>query len=72
MEKLKQSLQEIFETNDLNMNAKMTDLESWDSLASLSVIAMLDADYGIMMKNAELEAFNTISEFCDYVITNKK
>ena len=71
-EQLEESLKEIFELEALDLSAKITDLDEWDSLSSLVIIALLDSDYGITMKNSEITAFNSIKEFCDYVIANRK
>jgi acyl carrier protein len=38
---------EIFEVNSINPNDEITSFETWDSLTSLSVIALIDEDYGI-------------------------
>lgn len=72
MEELIEQLQELLEVEELDLNVKFTDLETWDSLASLSIIALLDSDYGITMKHSEIRDFASISDFCDYVIANKK
>lgn len=72
MEELKEKLMDLLEVEDLNMDAKFTDMEEWDSLASLSIIALLDSDYGIAMSHKDILAFNTIADFCNYVILNKK
>ena len=47
---------------------KFTDYEEWDSLCGLSVIAMLDSDYGMTMKNKEILEFDSIGDFCKAVI----
>jgi acyl carrier protein len=72
MEPLKASLIDIFEVDDLDTSKKFTDLDEWDSLSSLSVIAILDSDYGITLSNADLINFKDISEFIAYVETNKR
>jgi acyl carrier protein len=72
METLQESLKEIFEVDELDLSVKITDLDEWDSLSSLSVIAMLDSDYGITMNQSQLAEFNNLGDFCKYVIANKK
>lgn len=72
MERLKESLKEIFEVDDLDLTAKINELGEWDSLSSLSVIALLDSDYGIELKQSEIVAFENLGQFCEYVIANKK
>ncbi len=72
MENLKENLKEIFELEDLDLTLKFTDLEEWDSLSSLSILAMLDSDYHITMNNANLLEFDSIQAFCDHVAANRK
>lgn len=70
MENLIEKMKEIFEMEELDLNQKFTDLEQWDSLSILSVLAMLDSDYKITMNNAKLAEFPTIQSFCDFVAAN--
>lgn len=71
MEKLIQQLADILEVDELDINKKFTDYEEWDSLAGLSLIALLDSDYNMTMKNKEVLAFDSIKDFCEAVIKNK-
>ena len=68
MEELKEKLAEILEVDTIDVNKKFTDYEEWDSLCGLSIIAMLDSDYGITMKNKEILDFASIDDFCKAVI----
>ena len=68
MVELLEKLAEILEVDAVDVNKKFTDYEEWDSLCSLSVIAMLDSDYGISMKNKEILEFASIGDFCKVVI----
>lgn len=68
MEELIQKLADILEVDELDINKRFNDYEEWDSLAGLSLIAMLDADYNMTMKNKEVLAFNSIKEFCEAVL----
>lgn len=72
MEELKEKLEELLEIDNLEMNAKFTDYEEWDSLASLSILALLDSDYGMAMSHKDILSYATIGDFCKYVIENKK
>ena len=71
MEELIQQLTDILEVDELDINKKFTDYEEWDSLAGLSLIALLDSDYNMTMKNKEVLAFDSIKDFCEAVINNK-
>ena len=68
MEELIEKLAEILEVDELDIQKKFTDYEEWDSLACLSVIAILDSDYNMSMKFKEVLAFSSIKEFCEAVI----
>lgn len=68
MNELIEKLAEILEVDELDVNKKFTDYEEWDSLCGLSVIAMLDSDYGTTMKNKEILEFNSIKDFCEAVL----
>lgn len=69
MEELIEKLADILEVDELDINKKFTDYDEWDSLAGLSLIAMLDSDYNITMRNKEVMAFNSIKEFCEAVLS---
>jgi len=72
MEKLTSKLSEIFELDSIDINLKFSDLDEWDSLTRLTLLAMLDSDYDINITNKDLMKFENIKEFCDYVIKNKR
>ena len=68
MEELLEKLADILEVEEVDVNKKFTDYEDWDSLCGLSVIAMLDSDYKMTMKNKDILEFKTIKDFCEAVI----
>lgn len=72
MEQLIEQLQELLEIDSIDLTKKFNDYDEWDSLAALSVMALLDSDYGMAIKNSELTAFKSIKEFCEYVLANRK
>jgi acyl carrier protein len=72
MEKLVKKIENIFEIKKINLKKKFSDLKNWDSLTRLSIIALLDSDYKIIFKNSDLDKFENIQAFCNYVIKNKK
>lgn len=69
MEELNNKLAEILEVEELDVTKKFTDYEEWDSLAALSVLAMLDSDYHTSMKAADIAAFDNIEAFCKEVLS---
>jgi|688.fasta_scaffold319422_3 acyl carrier protein len=72
MEKLTSKLSEIFEVENIDINLKFSELEEWDSLTRLTLIAMLDSDYNLNLTDKDLIKFENIKEFCDYVINNRR
>jgi len=70
MEDLVKKLEEILETNNIDLSKKFEEYEVWDSLTSLSIIAMLDSDYQITATNKQLTDFLNIEEFCKFVLNN--
>ena len=72
MEKLVKNIEELLEVENLDTNLKFTDLGEWDSLSVLSILALLDSDYGMNLTQKEVENFSSIADFIKYVETNAK
>ena len=71
MENLIAKLKPILESENLDLSKKFEEIQGWDSLASISIIAMLDADYGVTVTNQQLTEFANIEDFCKFVLNNK-
>ena len=71
-EKFIASIMEALEIEDheVNMDDRFRDYEEWDSLNRLSLIAMLDDEYGIQIENAEFEQLKSISDLFNKVQAN--
>jgi acyl carrier protein len=72
MDKLVGELCEILEVTALEVDARFEDMPEWDSLNALSVIALLDSNYGLQIDATGLQNFKNIIDFLNYVLTNKK
>ena len=72
MEELIQKLADILEVENLDVTKRFKDYDEWDSLTSLSVMAILDSDYHIAMNNKEIASFDSIGSFCKEVLSRKK
>jgi len=72
MEKLIVELCDILEVEELLQDERFEDLAQWDSLNALSVIALLDSNYGIQMDDASLKRFASIKEFLQHVLASRK
>jgi len=71
MEEIVAKLAAILEVDDLDVTKKFADYEEWDSLAGLSVLAMLDSDYNTTMSGKEVMAFDNIEAFCKEVLSRQ-
>ena len=72
MEEIVSKLAEILEVDELDITKKFTDYDEWDSLAGLSILAMLDSDYNTTMSGKEIAAFESIEAFCKEVLSRKE
>lgn len=59
-----ESLRDVLDVEEKEFNTSdvFRDYEEWDSLANLSLIAMIDEEYGIVIPNDEFKQINTIGE----------
>jgi len=55
---------EVFEMEDeeVKFNDNFRDLETWDSITHLSLIAMLDDEYDIQIEEEELKKLITVED----------
>ncbi len=69
-------LQLISETIERELEALKADdefrtYEEWDSLAYLSVISIIDEEYGLVIPREEFGKMKTFAEVYDYIIQNQ-
>lgn len=71
-EKLYNSLAEALEmeTNQINLNDNFREYENYSSLSELSVLAMLDSDFGIEIEMQEFNRFKTVEDLIK-LVTNR-
>jgi len=50
------------EEGELKGDEKLADLEEWDSLAFLSVIAMADEEFDVVIQGEQLEKITTVND----------
>lgn len=58
---------EAIEPNSLTADTPFTDLPEWDSLAALSVLAMVDAEYNTEISGKELRSCKTLEDLFNVV-----
>lgn len=68
MEELTEKLKDILEIDELDLQSKFSDYETWDSLSVLSVLALIDSAYHKQMTAEEVKRFSTIGDFCKAVL----
>ncbi len=67
MNDLNQKLADILEVQSVNDTDSLKEFDEWDSLTSLSMIAMIDADYNVNLTAEELVSLNTVGELKNYI-----
>lgn len=68
-EKFIELLKDVLEIEDheVNLTDKFRDYDEWDSLARLSVIAMLDEEFDVIIEDAEFKKLVTVEDLINAV-----
>ncbi len=72
MKDLHNRIAEVLDVEAVTDTDVLADFPEWDSLSVLSVIAMLDAHYGVNPTASELRNMKTVGEIIDYVRARTK
>ena len=67
METLTEQMLEIFEVESISPDGVLRDLELWDSLSVISLLAVLDETYGINIEATELVDVITVADLFSFV-----
>lgn len=70
-----QNFSELFEDTDtsvFNVETRFKDIDEWSSIIALSVIAMIDEEYEVIINGDDIRKANTISELFNTVASKKK
>jgi acyl carrier protein len=62
---------ELEDATDIDAQTDFKSLDEWDSLASLSIISMVDDVLGVTINNKEVRACDTIEDLFNMVISKK-
>lgn len=62
----------ILEVDEVKETDDLKSFSQWDSLSVLSVIAMLDASYGVNLKAADLAPVNSAGDLWQLVQARKR
>jgi acyl carrier protein len=68
---------ELFKTTlelggkEINLNTKFRDLENWDSLSFLSILAMIDEEYDVIIEGSDFRKLVTIEDLINEIKKKK-
>ena len=67
IEKKMELIAEILDmdVSEISPETEFTDLDTWDSVAALTFIAMMDEEFGKEIKGATIKSFKTIQDALD-------
>ena len=73
-EKFINLFKETLEINnqDITLSTKFRDLENWDSLSFLSVLAMLDEEYDVVIEGNDFRKLVTIEDLINEIKNRKR
>ncbi len=62
-------VKEVLEIEDreVQLDDKFKEYDEWDSLANLSIVAMLDDEFGVVIDNQKFKSMQTLQELFDEV-----
>ena len=62
-------LEDLFDMDEgtLEVSDELASLENWDSMAKLSLIVLMDDEFGKTLKSEEIKRFRTIQDILDYM-----
>lgn len=59
------------EASELTAETEFRNLDEWDSVAYISVIAMMDEEYGIQIEMPTFKTLKTLGAVAEYIENNK-
>ena len=60
------------EATELTAETEFRNLDEWDSVAYISVIAMMDEEYDIQIEMATFKTLKTLGAIAEYIENNKR
>jgi len=62
-EEFLEQMQDVLQTDaELTMDTVLADLDEWDSLSMMALMAFLDKNFGVKVKIVDLKALATIAD----------
>jgi acyl carrier protein len=71
MDEFLKKIADILEVDKLKAEDDLKSFSQWDSLSVLAIIAMLDANYGVNLHAADLQAVSTAGDLWKSVQSKK-
>ena len=65
-------LKEVFEIEEIKFEDNFRDYDTWDSLTNISLIAMLDDEYDVIIPNTNFKDILTIEELFNEIKNRKE
>ena len=56
----------------VNLNSTSSDIDEWDSVATVNIIVALEDEFGIKFKLEDIQTVNSVQDFVDLVQEHKK
>lgn len=65
---------EVLEAEDqeINLTDKFRDFDNWDSLTNLSLIAMIDDEYGVHIQHSDFKNLTTVTDLIETIKSKNK
>lgn len=69
IEKKLELLEDMLEMNagELKVDAELANLENWDSMAKLSLIVLMDDEFGKEISGEQIRGFKTVQDILDFM-----
>jgi acyl carrier protein len=71
MENFLNQIAELLEVDFVNPQAEITSFDAWDSLTSLSIIALADDEYSVTISAQDILNAKTIEGLYNFILSKK-
>jgi acyl carrier protein len=67
LEKIKAEFNEDYTIGDLGVDENIKEMDWWSSMHALVIIALIDAEYDVMLEPSQMRSANTVRELFNVV-----
>lgn len=71
MENFLEQMAEILEVDTVQLTDTIVDFDAWDSLTTLSIIALVDEEYEVSLTNKEIIEAQTIEGLYNFITVKR-